>query len=243
MKKLIVRILKSNAIGRWLYKPLHALYRLYSVPHRRRLLKRYGPEVLADLAEIFKRHQIPAFAAYGTMLGFVRDHGFIPHDDDMDIGIMPNTMTPQQLLRILLEKERGFNVLFIFKFREKVVEFKVEYKRIPVDFFFFERGENEVQCPLFFFKEEVRYPSPNANSMKILHLPPFKGITTVSVYGCDFPVLEDTENVLAALYGANWRIPDKKWNDDKRPHIDDITELGYSISLEEAFHLEPLTNT
>ena len=118
MKKLIVRILKSNALGRWLYKPLHALYRLYSVPHRQRLLKRYGPEVLHDLAEIFKRHQIPAFAAYGTMLGFVRDHGFIPHDDDMDIGIMPDTMTPQQLLRILLEKEKGFKVLFAFKFKE-----------------------------------------------------------------------------------------------------------------------------
>ncbi len=243
MKKLIVRILKINAFGRWLYKPLHALYRLYSVPHRRRLLKRYGPEVLFDLAEIFKRHQISAFAAYGTMLGFVRDHGFIPHDDDMDIGIMPNTMTPQQLLHILLEKEKGFQVLFIFKFREGVVEFKVEYKHIPIDFFFFEGDENEVRCPLFFFREEVNYPSPNANSMKILHLPPFKGITTVPVYGCDFPVLEDTENALAALYGESWRIPDKKWNDEKRPHIDDISEFGYSISLEEAFQLEPQSNT
>lgn len=238
MKKLIIRILKSNALGRWLYKPLHALYRLYSVPHRRRLLKRYGPEVLSDLAAIFKRHQIPAFAAYGTMLGFVRDHGFIPHDDDMDIGILPNTMTPQQLLHILLEKENGFKVLFVFKYKERVAEFKVEYKHIPIDFFFFEGDTDEVISPLFFFKEEVNYPSPNANSMKILHLPPFKGITTVSVYGCDFPVLADTEKALAALYGANWRIPDKKWNDDKRPHIDEIPDFGYSISLDEAYRLE-----
>lgn len=238
MKKLIVRILKSTSIGRWFYKPLHALYRLYSVPHRQRLLKRYGPEVLADLAEIFKRHHIPAFAAYGTMLGFIRDHGFIPHDDDMDIGIMPNTVTPQQLLRILLEKERGFKILFIFKFREQVVEFKVEYKHIPVDFFFFEGDQEEVRCSLFFFKEEEHYPTPNANSIKILHLPPFKGITMVPVYGCDFPVLEDTENALAALYGATWRIPDKKWNDDKRPHIVEVPDFGYSISLEEAYRLE-----
>ena len=72
MKKLIVRILKSNAVGRWLYKPLRALYRLYSVPHRQRLLKRYGPEVLHDLAEIFKRHQIPAFAAYGTQNAHIK---------------------------------------------------------------------------------------------------------------------------------------------------------------------------
>ena len=238
MRKLIVRILKSNAVGRWLYKPLHTLYRLYSVPHRQRLLKRHGPEVLRDLAEIFKRHQIPAFAAYGTMLGFVRDHGFIPHDDDMDIGIMPNTMTPQQLLRTLLEKEQGFKALFIFKYKERVVEFKVEYRHIPVDFFFFERSQDEILFPLFFYKEGVHYPTPNANSVKILHLPPFKGITTVSVYGCEFPILEDAENALAALYGANWRIPDKKWSDDKRPHIDDVPDFGYSISLDEAYQLE-----
>ena len=238
MKKLIVLILKSNAFGRWLYKPLHALYRLYSVPHRQRLLKRYGPEVLRDLSEIFKRHQIPAFAAYGTMLGIVRDHGFIQHDDDIDIGIMPNTMTPQQLLRILLEKEHGFKVLFVFKYNDRVVEFKVEYKHIPVDFFFFERDHDEIRFPLFFYEEGVHYPTSNANSVKILHLPPFKGITTVSVYGCEFPVLQDTENALVALYGINWRIPDKKWNDNKRPHINNVPDFGYSISLEEAYKLE-----
>ncbi len=238
MKKLIVRILKNTGFGRWLYKPLRTLYRLYAVPHRQRLLKRYGPNVLRDLAEIFKRHQIPAFAAYGTMLGFVRDHGFIPHDSDMDIGIMPNTMTPQQLLRILLEREKGFKVLFVFKFKEQVVEFKVEYNHIPIDFFFFERDENEVRSPLFFFKEEVSYPSPNANSTRVVHLPPFTGITTVRVYDCDFPILENAENALAALYGKNWRIPDTKWNDDKRPHIVDVPDLGYSITVEEAFQLE-----
>ena len=132
MKELVKKILKGSKLGRLIYEPLRKVYRLWAVPRRRRMLKKNGPQVLKDLAVIFKKHGIPAFAAYGTMLGFVRDHGFIAHDDDMDMGVLPGEWTPQRLLRVLLDEEKGFRVLFIFKFRDKVTEFKVEYKKILV---------------------------------------------------------------------------------------------------------------
>lgn len=237
MKELIKKILKLP-VFQFMYEPVHKLYRLYSVPARRRRLKKYGPQVVRDLANIFDRWNIPAFAAYGTMLGFVRDGGFISHDDDMDIGVMPGTMSPQEVLRILLEKERGFKPLFIFKYKENVVEFKVEYRKIPIDFFFYTGEKNEVLSPLFFYEADKTYPSVNANSIKIVHLPLFKGIKKIDIFGCKFPVLDDTENALAALYGEGWRVPDKGWNDAKRPHIVAVDDFGYSISLNEAYALE-----
>ena len=87
MKRFIQKVLKSTKIGRIIYEPIHWTYRLYAVPHRRRLLRKYGPVALAGLAEIFKRRGIPAYALYGTLLGFTRDAGFIKHDDDMDFGV------------------------------------------------------------------------------------------------------------------------------------------------------------
>ena len=238
MKELVKKILKGSKLGRLIYEPLRKVYRLWAVPRRRRMLKKNGPQVLKDLAVIFKKHGIPAFAAYGTMLGFVRDHGFIAHDDDIDIGVLPGEWTPQRLLRVLLDEEKGFRVLFIFKFRDKVTEFKVEYKKIPIDFFFYEQTDTECLSHLYFFVEGVKYPSPNANSMKVVHTPKFDGIEWIKVFEGEFPVLKNPERYLAALYGEGWRVPDKGWHDDKRPHIEAIDEFGYSITLDEAMACE-----
>lgn len=45
-------------------------------------------EVLAQLDDICMQYGLHYFAMYGTMLGAVRDNGFIPWDDDINIGIL-----------------------------------------------------------------------------------------------------------------------------------------------------------
>lgn len=44
-------------------------------------------KTLKEIDKICKRHNIPYYAEWGTLLGAVRHQGFVPWDDDMDIGM------------------------------------------------------------------------------------------------------------------------------------------------------------
>ncbi|MBE5865440.1 MAG: hypothetical protein E7292_04385 [Lachnospiraceae bacterium] len=45
-------------------------------------------EVLEEIDKVCKRHNIKYFAEWGTLLGAVRHQGFVPWDDDLDIGML-----------------------------------------------------------------------------------------------------------------------------------------------------------
>ncbi len=45
-------------------------------------------EMLKELDRICRKHKIPYFLYWGTLLGAIRHDGFIPWDDDLDVGLM-----------------------------------------------------------------------------------------------------------------------------------------------------------
>ncbi len=55
-----------------------------------RKLQLIQTETLEEIISICKKHNIKYFLLFGTLLGAVRHGGFIPWDDDLDIGILRN---------------------------------------------------------------------------------------------------------------------------------------------------------
>lgn len=56
-------------------------------------------EVLAAVAEVCEKYQLPWYADWGTLLGAVRHKGFIPWDDDIDICMKRQDY--QRLMQVL----------------------------------------------------------------------------------------------------------------------------------------------
>lgn len=63
---------------------------------------------LLKLREVFNARKIGWYIAGGTLLGCIRDNNLIPHDEDMDIYVLPGTSLP--FARVGLE-EAGFTTL------------------------------------------------------------------------------------------------------------------------------------
>ena len=85
-------------------------------------------EMVKELDRICKKHNIPYFLYGGTLLGAIRHNGFIPWDDDLDVGLLRKDyvklmkVLPQELPKhiALQTNETDKNYFYFFaKLRDK----------------------------------------------------------------------------------------------------------------------------
>lgn len=60
----------------------------YHVTDKMKKIRRVQLDILAEIDAICEKHNIKYYALYGTLLGAVRHKGYIPWDDDLDIGML-----------------------------------------------------------------------------------------------------------------------------------------------------------
>ena len=70
-----------------------------------------GAILLAKLDEVCSANNIPYWISFGTLLGAVRHNGFIPWDDDTDVGMM---RADAEKLTHIMENDKDFFVSHIF---------------------------------------------------------------------------------------------------------------------------------
>lgn len=97
-------------------------------------------EKLYNLMEYFdkfcQKHDIKYWAVAGTALGMIRNKGIIPHDDDLDVG-----MLQEDLDKLMSLKEKYENNLYYFV-TEEIVRIKSKYK------------DQEIQLDIIVYKKD-----------------------------------------------------------------------------------------
>lgn len=231
--ELIKKSLKSNKLGQVLYPFLNKVYRLYSVPRRRRRLHNYGYEAMDLLYCIAQKEHIELFASYGTLLGFIREKDFISHDDDIDLGVLPYAGRDGEQLAKLLVDKYGLKFNHAFSYRGEITEICMEYKGIPVDFFFYTSDAERSWCYEYIWSPDSAYTDSRQNNVRQVYQARINKLIPIDVQGHRVMVPENAETFVESIYGLDWRCPDPTFSADDQQGNVDLDGFGYILSYDE----------
>jgi hypothetical protein len=150
-------------------------------------------EVLRDKAGV------PAFISYGTLLGAVRNGRLIGHDNDIDLAYVSTHPHPVDVVR------EGYRVERVLLDEGWVVR-RGAGTRINVRLQLSDGSMRYIDVFTAHWVEGVLYmPSDTGFRLPRETILP---LTTVELLGRQVPAPADSEALLEATYGKNWRVPD-----------------------------------
>lgn len=173
----------------------------------------YGIEALDKIYHAVKAYGANVWFEYGTLLGAYREHGFIPYDYDIDLGMYAVDFTPA-LERSLFNE--GFLIKrFFYKVNNQdpnqrtKTEITLLYKGVSIDiFFYFVEGSNRigyVYNNMLWGKEMY---DKNIMAPIVTTLPNSK-TKEIDFLGIKFAIPMNTVECLEQLYGKTFMTPIK----------------------------------
>ena len=132
---------------------------------------------------------------FGSVLGFVRDENFIPHDDDMDllVAFPVATLNSYEQAKIFLIrhlKSEGVNC-----YNENETHFTANGVDVFIGFI-----EDDQSISWF--------PSKRRRGLNIENMFP---TSIKKILGVDVALPNNSENYLEITYGPDWRLPNSSW--------------------------------
>lgn len=191
--------------------------KFYLMPMNKNLHKNALP-VLADFDRVMSENNVCYSACAGTLLGAVREHGFIKHDLDVDTLIFNKDYSPK--IQMILEAA-GFTLVkrYLVENGEKGREETYEKNGVGIDIFYaYEDEESTYLCDFCTTLPDVVTPEGSMKkygrvACRRLNLPfkyefirvPFESIT--------ISIMANYEEWLSTRYGSDYMIPNPKFHD------------------------------
>ena len=163
-----------------------------------------GKEFLRDFTEACDEAGMSPFLMWGTLLGCVREGGFLKHDHDIDFGILAGDW-PKRTLLIEAMRRRGYRLEFEHNYKMRFMDREL-LAHMDVDVFFLWEGKM-VCCH---DHESGRYGAwfpPDA----------FNNFRSLKCAGTSVSIPDPPERILETVYG-DWRTPVKKYDSGRIPN-------------------------
>ena len=175
-----------------------------------RVLNIYGPQLLAKFHEVAEKHGKQYWICFGSLLGFYREHGFIGHDNDLDVGMFEEDITIDFIEALISE---GFSVKHtLVTHKMNGFEVTLTYKGVDIDIFSFRKDEEKglmIGCVGLLYKGDRDLTLKwGKYAVKRVGLPN-RGFEIVNFVGVDCWAPKNQEEILRILYGENFMTPIK----------------------------------
>lgn len=158
---------------------------------------------LVDIARIFESRGSRYMLSDGTLLGAVRDGGFIAWDNDTDLMVPIGGFDPR-ILRDLYDE--GFQITRCFGFPEDGMEFTLNRQDVETDLFFLYPRGSQVYVSAYW------WDNADGTAEWIDYLHPSFAEGWIEFQGHRFRAPADPEPYLARCYGDGWTAPNDTWD-------------------------------
>lgn len=201
--------------------PVYTLYKNRLQRKRNENYQRYALEMIDQFDKCMTKYGYPYTLGFGSLLGAVREHGFIKHDLDMDV-MMWRKDYDDQLMEHL--KEFGFRLRHSFMVEGGRMggEDCIVYKEVSMDIYYLYPPIEELPyCAGSWEKMEGSVNTVDSMrrfgriKSKRIGLPYTKeGIVRVPFGNLMLPIPENADEILRFFYGSTYMIPNPNWDDN-----------------------------
>lgn len=191
-------------------------------PARRREIKcfqRNALHVLKEFDKICKENNINYCLFWGSLIGAVREHGFIKHDFDIDVAVWKDDYS-DKFKDALLENGFSHKHRFLIDKGESAMEDTFEKDGVAIDiFYFFEDASKGAYCTSFDYMEdcitweECFQRFGNVKIKRFFFDLPHK-FDYVPFENIELPIPRNYDSILRSTYGDNYMTPDPEWRSD-----------------------------
>lgn len=154
---------------------------------------------LRDAKHVLNKMRMKWWCEAGTCLGVMREKDFVPHDSDIDIGVLDNKRIGELRQNLL---DNGFEFVHEFGTPDNGFEFAFRKYGVKIDFFWFYDQDGKMWHSAWLQGEQLFYDFPP-------HL--FVNLKEVEFQGMNVWVPNPPEEYLTIRYG-DWEEVKKEWD-------------------------------
>lgn len=160
---------------------------------------------LKELDLIFRKHNIRYWMQDGTLLGYYRDNGFIPHDNDIDIGCRWSDFTQDLFFEIV---NNGFVFRTSHGRLEESLIINFRKRNIPIDIYFYYKDGDRFYHSAAYGKARKYRVDFNYKEFDVKE---------IEYFGEKLFVPEDELYFIETKYGRGWNSPEPNWDSNENP--------------------------